>query len=158
MALDAAADEAMERAIRNCVSTFYEKGARDPLLAPIFRNIPEFEKHMGVVADFWSKALLGTERYAGHPFAAHIHLPVEPEHFARWLELFSQTARETLPPAQAEQAIAKADHMTQCFQRGLFPFVGADGKPSRLPAPRDGAAAVSKAPLSSRRPPSRRTT
>jgi hemoglobin len=24
--------------------------------------------------------------------------------------------------------------MSECFQGGLFPFTGADGKPSRLPA------------------------
>ena len=126
-------NEALEGAIRDCVWKFYEKGATDALLGPAFGNIPELEKHMGVVADFWSKSLLGTTRYDGHPFAAHIDLPVEPEHFARWLELFGETARETLPAQQAEQAIAKADHMTQCFQRGLFPFDDHHGKPSRVP-------------------------
>jgi hemoglobin len=89
---------------------------------------------MAIVAKFWSRALLNTERYQGQPFAAHINLPIEPEHFTRWLELFSETAAEALPETQAEQAIARAAHMTQCFQAGLFPFTGADGKPSRVPA------------------------
>ncbi len=124
---------ATESAIGDCVRRFYAKGASDPLLGPIFTSIPELEKHMGVVADFWSKSLLGTERYQGHPFTAHINLPIEPEHFTRWLELFAETARESMPSAQAEQAIAKAAHMTQCFQAGMFPFTGADGKPSRVP-------------------------
>lgn len=125
--------DALEAAINDCVRKFYDKGAKDVLLGPIFDTIPELETHMGVVADFWSKALLGTTRYEGLPFAAHIHLPVEPEHFTRWLELFREAARETLPASQAEQAISRAEHMAQCFQRGLFPFTGKDGRPSRKP-------------------------
>lgn len=128
------AQSELEASIGDCVRRFYDKGAKDNLLGPVFAHIPELDKHIGIVADFWSKSLLGTERYQGHPFSAHINLPVEPEHFARWLELFMETAKETLPAPQADAAIAKASHMTQCFQAGLFPFTGADGKPSRLPA------------------------
>ncbi len=123
----------IEAAICACVRSFYAKGAADPLLGPVFAAIPDLDRHMTIVENFWSKSLLHTERYEGHPFTAHINLPIEPEHFARWLELFGETARETLPATQAEQAIAKASHMTQCFQSGLFPFKGADGRPSRQP-------------------------
>jgi hemoglobin len=124
---------ALEAAITTCVRSFYDKGLADPLLGPIFGAIPALDQHLDIIANFWSKALLGTERYDGHPFAVHLNLPVELEHFARWLELFTQTVHENLPPAAAEQAIAKATHMSECFQGGLFPFTGADGKPSRLP-------------------------
>ncbi len=131
---DEAQKAVIEDAIDRCVHVFYEKGLRDPLLGSIFSNsIPDLESHIQIVRNFWSKSLLGTERYEGLPFAAHVKLPIEPEHFQRWLELFIETARETLPETQAEQAIAKASHMTQCFQSGLFPFTGADGRPSRLP-------------------------
>lgn len=131
---DASERATLEIAIDDCVRRFYAKGAQDALLGPIFTAIGGLDEHMGIVANFWSRTLLGTERYQGQPFAAHINLPIEPEHFARWLQLFSETASETLPKTQAEQAIAKAAHMTQCFQAGLFPFTGADGKPSRVPA------------------------
>ena len=131
---DEAQKAAIEDAIDRCVHVFYEKGLRDPLLGSIFANsIPDLDSHIQIVRNFWSKSLLGTERYEGQPFAAHVKLPIEPKHFQRWLELFIETARETLPETQAEQAIAKASHMTQCFQSGLFPFTGADGRPSRLP-------------------------
>jgi hemoglobin len=131
---DAAERARLEVAINDCVRRFYAKGAEDLLLGPIFTAIDGLEEHMGIVANFWSRSLLGTDRYQGQPFAAHINLPIEPAHFTRWLELFSDSARETLPETQAEQATAKAAHMTQCFQAGLFPFIGADGKPSRVPA------------------------
>ena len=59
-------------------------------------------------------------------------MPIEPEHFQRWLELFIESAQETLPQPQAGQAIAKASHMAQCFEAGMFPFTGANGKPSGI--------------------------
>jgi len=131
---DAAERTRIESAIDACVRAFYAKGAADPLLGPVFSGaIADLEKHMIIVANFWSKSLLHTQRYEGLPFASHINLPIRPEHFGRWLELFAETARETLPRTQAEQAVAKATHMTQCFQSGLFPFIGADGKPARHP-------------------------
>lgn len=132
---DAAEREKIEAAISACVRSFYEKGAADPLLGPVFSGaIPDLESHMTIVANFWSKSLLHTERYDRQPFAAHIDLPIQPEHFGRWLELFTEAARETLPQTQADQAIAKASHMTQCFRAGLFPFKDSEGRPSRLPS------------------------
>jgi hemoglobin len=124
----------IETAIGECVRAFYAKGVADPLLGPVFTGaIPDLDAHLEIIENFWSKSLLGTDRYQGHPFPVHMNLPIEPEHFQRWLELFVETARETLPQTQAEQAVAKATHMTQCFQGGLFPFTGADGRPSKLP-------------------------
>lgn len=132
---DQAERAAIEAAISECVRVFYAKGTADPLLGPVFANaIPELGPHLKIIENFWSKSLLGTDRYQGHPFPVHMNLPIEPQHFERWLQLFVETARETLPKTQAEQAVAKASHMTQCFQSGLFPFTGADGKPSRIPA------------------------
>jgi hemoglobin len=132
---DAAQRQCIETAIEACVRAFYSRGLADPLLGPVLSGaIPDLEKHVATVADFWSKSLLHTERYDGHPFAAHIRLPVEPEHFARWLQLFGEAARDTLPKTQAEQVVAKAAYMAQCFQAGLFPFKDAAGRPSRAPA------------------------
>lgn len=128
-------DAEAEAAIMSCVRRFYEKGDADPLLGPIFANaIPELEPHISIVANFWSHALLGTKRYEGTPFGVHVNLPLEPEHFTRWLALFTETAKETLPQPLAEAAVARAEHMTQCFQSGLFPFKDAQGRPSKAPA------------------------
>ncbi len=129
-----AGDVASEAAIRACVKRFYEKGGADKLLGPIFeKSIAELEPHLDIVANFWSRALLGTTRYQGTPFGVHVNLPIEPEHFGRWLALFTETARETMPEALASAAIARAEHMTQCFQSGLFPFKDAQGRPSKVP-------------------------
>lgn len=126
--------EASEVALRACVRRFYDKADIDPLLGPIFgASIKDREAHLEIVSNFWSHALLGTTRYQGTPFGAHLKLPVEPEHFSRWLLLFIESAKETLPEILAAAAIARAVQMTQCFQSGLFPFQDAEGRPSRVP-------------------------
>jgi truncated hemoglobin YjbI len=109
-----------EAEIEQLVRRFYGAGAEDPVLAPVFARIPDFEAHVRIICDFWSRQLLGTERYKGNPFSAHITLALVPEHFNRWIELFNQTARAVLQPPAAERAIAKVEHMSHCFQTGLF--------------------------------------
>jgi hemoglobin len=129
------ADPELEQAIARCVKRFYDKGAEDPLLGPVFASsIPDLEGHLQIVIDFWSRALLGTNRYDGHPYPPHVALPIEPGHFERWGELFEESCRESLPPEKAEEAIAKAKHMSVCFQAGMFPFRLPDGRMSRTPA------------------------
>jgi hemoglobin len=132
-----AGDGANEQAIRACVRSFYAKAQNDALLAPVFAaSIGDWEHHLERIQDFWSRHLLGTARYDGHPFAPHMQLPVEPEHFARWLELFEETARETLSAPLAGQAIERARHMSSCFQAGIFPITDRNGRPIRLVKPR----------------------
>jgi hemoglobin len=124
----------MEQAIANLVRDFYGKARKDPELGPIFNNaVEDWDVHLRVVANFWSKVLLQTDRYSGHPYVHHVKLPIELEHFDIWLKLFTETANESLPPDYAAKAIAKAHHMAESFRVGLFPFQDQDGKPSRCP-------------------------
>lgn len=113
----------MEAAIEKCVRLFYAKAHADPLLEPVMTAaIADFERHVATVCDFWSRALLGTERYQGKAFPAHVGLPIRPEHFERWLGLFAEAAASELPAPQAMAAIDKAQHMAKSFMAGLFPF------------------------------------
>ncbi|WP_244427211.1 group III truncated hemoglobin [Methyloferula stellata] len=124
----------MEQAITNLVRDFYAKARKDPDLGPIFNAaVDDWDVHLRVVANFWSKVLLQTDRYNGHPYVAHVKLPIELEHFGIWLKLFTETANEALPPDYAEKAIAKAHHMAESFRAGLFPFHDQEGRPSRCP-------------------------
>jgi hemoglobin len=130
---DARAAE-VEEAIRTCVREFYRKARQDPLLGPIFnQTVVDWDVHLHVVANFWSKALLQTDRYSGSPFVHHIHLPIELEHFERWLALFEETVKTTLPVEYAAKALAKARHMSESFKAGIFPFVDKNGMPARHP-------------------------
>lgn len=104
------------------VKEFYSRASADPVIGPVFaRAIPDWESHYRIVQNFWSRTLLGTSRYSGMPFAAHIPLQLRPEHFARWVALFKETATQVLEPVAAARAIAKVEHMSTCFQAGLFP-------------------------------------
>ncbi|MFG1432522.1 group III truncated hemoglobin [Xanthobacter sp. V2C-8] len=111
-----------EADLERLVREFYAAASSDPVLGPVFaRAIPDWEGHYRVVQNFWSRALLGTGRYTGNPFSAHISLQLRPEHFTLWVALFKLTARRVLEPAAADRAIAKVEHMSTCFQAGLFP-------------------------------------
>ena len=124
-----------EAAIEACVRSFYAKAKADDVLGPLFKSsIADWERHIKRIQDFWSRCLLGTARYSGYPFPVHMQLPVEPEHFTRWVTLFEETARETLKSPLAEKAIERAQHMSSCFQAGIFPFTDEKGRPSRIPA------------------------
>lgn len=112
------------------VKEFYAVASADPLLAPVFSHaIHDWEGHYQIVQNFWSRTLLGTSRYNGNPFSAHVMLKLTPEHFDRWVALFKATAERVLEPNAAARAIAKVEHMSTCFQAGLFlPPVG-EGTP-----------------------------
>ncbi len=125
-------DDVTERQISALVHGFYDRARADDRLGPLFAAaIDDWDGHLRIVEDFWSHVLLGTGRYRGTPFPPHKRLPIELEHFERWLALFSQTAVEVLPPAAAAAAIAKARQMSESFKAGLFPWKTADGTPSR---------------------------
>ncbi|WP_395696929.1 group III truncated hemoglobin [Methylocella sp.] len=132
-AMSAQAREDVEAAIRKLVADFYGEARKDDLLGPVFEAaVEDWDGHLAKIADFWSRALLRTQRYNGFPFPAHARLQgLRPEHFARWLELFAESAARILPPAYAEPAIARARLMARSFVAGLFPFAGEDGDPSR---------------------------
>jgi len=117
----AASLEITEADLDRLVRRFYARAMDDDLIGPVFRRaVADWESHFRIIRDFWSKTLLGTTRYNGNPFSAHISLNLKPEFFDRWLDLFRSTARQELPPPAADRAIAKVEHMSSCFQAGLF--------------------------------------
>jgi hemoglobin len=118
------------------VDRFYQLVHDDAVIGPLFaQHIHHWHAHLQVMRDFWSTALLGSGRYRGNAFAAHMKLPLAEAHFEHWLRLWEQAAVETLPPALAERAIKRARHMTQSFRTGLLPWKQPDGSLGRDPAP-----------------------
>jgi hemoglobin len=49
----------------------------------------------------------------------HLQLPLDPDHFERWLALFAETATEVLPPDHAANVIAKSQRIAQNFEAGI---------------------------------------
>ncbi len=114
LTLDAAGLEVQVRA-------FYGKARLDPLIGPLFEAaVHDWEAHFQVLTRFWSSVMLGQRSYDGRPMPVHIRLPIEPPMFDRWLELWSETARERFAPADAESLIAKASTIARSLSLGMF--------------------------------------
>ena len=103
------------------VDRFYDKVNADPLLSPVFNEIAKvnWEEHLPVMYSFWSAVLFDTNTYKGQPFTSHIDLPIDTEHFQRWLELFRQTVDENFEGEKAREAKEKAESIAMIFQTKL---------------------------------------
>lgn len=81
-----------EQQIADLVRQFYGRARADAVLGPVFAHaVSDWDEHFQMVEDFWSRTLLGTHRYKGHPYAGHTRLGLKPEHFEQWLNLFRET-------------------------------------------------------------------
>lgn len=102
--------------ISELVDRFYAKVRQDEEIGPIFNAvIDDWPGHLALLKNFWSTVLNTTGRYKGDPMMKHLGLALDPEHFRRWLELFAETARETMSPAHAEIVVAKSQRIAQNF-------------------------------------------
>ncbi|QFY41832.1 group III truncated hemoglobin [Candidatus Methylospira mobilis] len=129
--MNAEDDTLTERHITELVRRFYERASADDGLQAIFESvIDDWDAHHRVVENFWSRTLLQTDRYQGTPYPLHARLPLRPELFESWLNLFRKTALETLPAEAAEHAIARAEHMAESFKAGMFHGYDIRSRPS----------------------------
>lgn len=49
----------------------------------------------------------------------HLQLPLDPDHFTRWLDLFAETANEVLSPSHAREVIVKSQRIAENFKAGI---------------------------------------
>ena len=110
-------DEAM---IARLVHRFYEAARRDPLLGPVFEaRIADWGPHLERMCAFWSSVALMSGRYHGQPMEKHMKLPVDAEHFDRWLALFARTAEQECLPAAAAHFVDRAQRIAQSLELGI---------------------------------------
>ncbi len=107
--------------VKLLVDNFYDRVQNDDLLSPIFERVVKgnWQPHLDKMYRFWQTILLNEHTYSGSPFAAHTPLPIEKQHFNRWLELFHQTIDENFTGEKAEEAKWRADSMGQIFHHKL---------------------------------------
>lgn len=110
--------------IKLLVDSFYGKVRNDILIGPIFdeKIQDRWPQHLSKMYTFWQTVLLGEHTYYGSPFPPHAGLPVEGEHFDRWLALFSQTLNEHFSGKVADEALWRANKMAEMFQYKLQAF------------------------------------
>jgi hemoglobin len=109
-----------EAMIERLVRGFYAKVRTDAVLAPIFEaRIRDWEPHLKQMFAFWSSVALMTGRYHGTPMVKHVPLPVDADHFDRWLDLFEATAREICPPQATAHFIERARRIAASLELGI---------------------------------------
>ncbi|MCB1547253.1 MAG: group III truncated hemoglobin [Hyphomicrobiaceae bacterium] len=125
-----------EDMIHLLVHTFYDRVRADSLLGPVFdARITDWPPHLARMGAFWSSVVLMTGRYHGRPMQAHAPLPVDAQHFDRWLNLFKATARDLCPPAAAALFIEKARMIALSLELGIATHRGLLlGPGERLPS------------------------
>ena len=112
-----------EKQLAVLVDRFYAKVRQDEVLGPVFNGaIADWPEHLEKLSAFWSSVMLTTGRYKGQPMIAHMKhkSTIEPAMFDRWLDLWRETARETLSAPGAAAIITKAERIAESLQLGLF--------------------------------------
>jgi len=111
--------------IERLVHAFYAKVREDDLLGPVFEErISDWNAHLERMCVFWSSVALMTGAYHGSPMQKHATLPVDAQHFDRWLSLFEETADEVCPPAAAEHFVTRARRIAQSLELGVAGYNG----------------------------------
>lgn len=117
IAAETGIDEAM---IERLVRGFYQRVQADPLLGPVFAaRIEDWEPHLQRMMAFWSSVALLSGRYRGQPMEKHLPLPVDAQHFDRWLALFEETASALCPPAAARHFVERARRIAESLELGI---------------------------------------
>jgi hemoglobin len=104
--------------VEQLVNQFYGRVCEDEVLAPVFAHV-DWPHHLPVMYNFWSSVLLGDMSYSGNPLAKHMGLPVNREHFSRWLALFKETVDSEFSGPVAEEAISRAHMIASLFQHKM---------------------------------------
>ena len=100
------------------VNKFYETIQTDTLLAPFFSHL-DWPKHLPIMYNFWSSMMFGEQTYRANPFEKHIHLQIKKEHFAQWLNLFTQTVDRLFIGPRAEEIKIRAQSIAGVFEHKL---------------------------------------
>lgn len=103
--------------IQLMVDSFYGKVREDDMLADIFNNViqDKWPQHLEKMYRFWQTVLLEEHTYYGSPFLPHAKLPVEQNHFKRWLKLFNETVDNLFEGEKATRAKWQGERMAELF-------------------------------------------
>lgn len=117
--------------IQLLVNSFYDRVKIDPLLGPIFHGIirDQWPAHLDKMYRFWETVLLDAHTYQGAPFLPHASMPLEQQHFHRWISLFHGTIDEHFSGEKAERAKWQASKMASLFLNKIQSYQNKPSKP-----------------------------
>lgn len=107
--------------IKMLVDSFYDLVQKDELIGPIFDEKIQnrWPEHLETMYTFWETLLLDNHSYKGKPFPPHADLPVEKEHFDKWLSLFEKTLNRLFEGRRTDEALWRAQNIALMFQRKI---------------------------------------
>lgn len=110
--------------IRTLVDSFYGKVRIDPMLGGIFNGVikDKWPEHLAKMYSFWGSVLLSEQSYHGAPMRPHLDMPLELEHFERWLEHFTATVNDHFQGPVADLAISNGERMAAMFLQRISFF------------------------------------
>lgn len=112
------------------VNEFYRRVRLDEIIGPIFlERISDWEPHLVVLRNFWYSVLFAKSAYSGNPFMKHVDLPIQKEHFDRWVSLFHRTVDDMYIGEIATDAKVRAGKMSTLFQAKLNDMRSSNMKP-----------------------------
>jgi len=110
--------------IKLMVDTFYSNVRKDELIGSIFDEKigDRWPEHLEKMYRFWQTILLEEHTYSGSPFPPHKQLPVEKQHFTRWMEIFTETVNTLFEGPLAEEAKFRGQSMAEIFNHKIEYF------------------------------------
>ncbi len=103
---------------------FYETATKDAEIGHHFAEL-DLAAHLPIIVNFWEKVLFGKPVYFGNPLFIHQKLneisPLKPEHFGRWIEIFSHTIDKLFAGKTAENAKLRADTIAHSLNQRINP-------------------------------------
>ncbi|MEZ5319474.1 MAG: group III truncated hemoglobin [Vicinamibacterales bacterium] len=118
------------------VDAFYARVRSDSRLGPVFDEVArvDWDAHLPKMYAFWEGALFGTPGFRGEPLAVHAALarrvPLGPDDFGRWLELFAETVDALFAGPVATSAKRRAERIADVMLERIT--AGAAGGGRRL--------------------------
>lgn len=115
-----------EENLRTLVYRFYQRVREDALLGPVFERAigsedADWKPHLQTMTNFWCMVMLHKPVYKGNPVVRHMAVDgIEPEHFARWMELFEEVAAELYEEPTSTYIVGRAQNMRRHLTRNLF--------------------------------------
>ena len=104
------------------VNTFYDRVRRDDTIGHIFNTIigDDWSVHLPIMYTFWNTVLFGAEGYKGQAVGKHVEIDrkimLHPEHYNRWIALWTDTVDVLFEGPNAESVKQKARTMLQLIQ------------------------------------------
>ena len=111
--------------IEKLIVAFYEKVKADAVIGYIFTDVVKINwpHHIPIIVNFWEAILLDNPVYTKNAMEVHYTLnekePLTPEHFKKWVALFTETVDEHFEGKTAALAKTRAKSIAGVMQHKM---------------------------------------